>query len=206
MKFPRIYYIERVNYSLSGDEIQKDRTTFVTDAELITGCKRQDRKAQQDLYERFSPKMFSICKRYLKNQEDAEDVLVEGFFKVFDNISKFKGKGSFEGWIRRIIVNQCLMQIRKAHNFKLTVEINNIELPNERNAQDKLQELDILNLLNDLPTGYRTVFNLYVIEGYKHREIAEMLGISINTSKSQLILAKERMRKLLKQHQYPEVG
>ncbi len=178
----------------------------MTDAELIDLCRRENRKAQKLLYERFAPKMFGVCKRYVKVKEDAEDAMINGFYKVFSNIRSFKSKGSFEGWIRRIMVNECLMFLRKQNNFKMTVEISNVEMKSNITAQDKLQENDILNLLNKLPTGYRTVFNLYVIEGYKHREIAEILGISINTSKSQLILAKDRMRKLLNQNQYPEVG
>lgn len=178
----------------------------MTETELIEQCKRENRKAQQILYDRYSPKMFGICKRYVKNREDAEDVLVEGFYKVFSKLRSFQGKGSFEGWMRRIMVNESLMFLRKQHNFQISLEVSNIEVKSEITAQDRLEELDILNLLNKLPTGYRTVFNLYVIEGYKHREIAEILGISINTSKSQLILAKDKMRKLIQQNQYPSVG
>ena len=178
----------------------------MTEKELIEQCKRENRKAQQLLYDRYAPKMFGVCKRYLRTREDAEDILIEGFYKVFCHLKNFKGKGSFEGWIRRIMVNECLMQLRKKHNFKMSIEVSNLELKTDVNAQDRLQEQDIMALLSTLPTGYRTIFNLYVIEGYKHREIAELLGISINTSKSQLILAKEKMRKLIKENQYPEVG
>ncbi len=180
---------------------------ILTEAELIEQCRKENRAAQKELYERFAPKMFGVCKRYVRNREDAEDILVEGLFKVFDNIDKFKGKGSFEGWIRRIVVNQALMFLRKKHNFNLTVEVSNIEVKTNVSVEDELAEQDILNLLNKLPTGYRTVFNLYVVEGYKHREIAEIMGISINTSKSQLILAKKRLRQLIqKNSQYPETG
>lgn len=169
----------------------------MTEAELIKGCRRGDRVAQKMLYERFAPKMFGVCKRYVRSREDAEDVLIEGFFKVYDNIDKFRGQGSFEGWIRRIVVNQSLMFLRKRHNFQLTVEVSNIEVQTGISIEDKLAAEDILNLLNKLPVGYRTVFNLYVVEGYKHREIADIMGISINTSKSQLILAKKRLRTLI---------
>jgi len=169
----------------------------LTEAELIKGCRRGDRVAQKMLYERFAPKMFGVCKRYVRSREDAEDVLIEGFFKVYDNIDKFRGQGSFEGWIRRIVVNQSLMFLRKRHNFQLTVEVSNIEVQTGISIEDKLAAEDILNLLNKLPVGYRTVFNLYVVEGYKHREIADIMGISINTSKSQLILAKKRLRTLI---------
>ncbi len=178
----------------------------VTEEELIKACKRQERKAQKLLYERYAPKMFGVCKRYLRHQEDAEDVLIEGLFKVMSKIDSFNGKGSFEGWIRRIIVNECLMFLRKRHNFKLTVEISNIDIKTEVTILDELAAKDILVLLDKLPLGYRTIFNMYVLEGYKHREIAEELGISINTSKSQLILAKKRMRALIESNELGEVG
>ncbi len=183
------------------------KATFVTEKELIAACIKQDRTAQQLLYDRYSSKMFGICKRYVKHREDAEDILIEGFFKVLTHIDRFKGLGSFEGWIRRIIVNESLMFLRKRHNFKHAVEIEKIpEAGTSVSVEDELAAQDILRLLDELPTGYRTVFNLYVLEGFKHREIAEMLGISINTSKSQLILAKKRLQGMLRQRQYPDVG
>ena len=178
----------------------------MTEKELIEACKRKDRKGQKLLYDRYSPKMFGVCKRYARSREDAEDVLLEGFYKVFKNIEQFKGAGSFEGWIRRIMVNESLMFLRKKHNFQLTVEVSNIEIKTEVNAEQDLMAEDILNMLAKLPTGYRTVFNLYVLEGYKHREIADIMGISINTSKSQLILAKKRMQAMLLANRYPDVG
>lgn len=178
----------------------------MTEQEIIQGCRKQNRKAQQALYDKYSPKMFGICKRYLKNVEDAEDVLVDALFKAMTKIDMFKGAGSFEGWIRRIVVNEALMRLRKNHNFKMTVEISNIEIKSTVTVEDDLAAQDILKLLEKLPTGYRTVFNLYVVEGFKHREIAEQLGISINTSKSQLILAKKKLRALVTQNQLPDVG
>ncbi len=178
----------------------------MTEQQILEGCQRQDRKAQQALYDRYAPKFFGLCKRYIKSKEDAEDVLIEGLYKAMKNIHSFRGAGSFEGWIRRIIVNEALMFLRKKHNFNLTVEISNIEMKSNVSVVDELAAQDILNLMNRLPTGYRTVFNLYVIEGYKHREIAEILGISINTSKSQLILAKKRLKQLISDQQMREVG
>jgi len=124
-------------------------------------------------------------------------MLQDAFIKIFANLDQFKFQGSLEGWIRRIIVNQSLMFLRKRNELKYAVEINNIEITSQANIEDELAAQDILNLLDQLPTGYRTIFNLYVLEGFKHREIAEQLGISINTSKSQLILAKKRMRDLV---------
>ncbi len=165
--------------------------------ELIDACKRQDRRAQQRLYDQYTPMMFAVCKRYIPKREDAEDVLVEGFFKVFTNIGQFKGEGSFEGWIRRIIVNEALMFLRRRNQLQYNVEVNEWDATIPASVSSDLDAKDILFLLDRLPAGYRTVFNLYVIEGYKHREIADLLGISINTSKSQLILARKRLQALL---------
>lgn len=169
----------------------------MTEKELIAACKRQDRRAQQYLYDKFSPQMFGVCKRYISKREDAEDVLIEAFFKVLTNIDQYKGEGSFEGWIRRIVVNEALMFLRKRNHFQFDVEISEVDAPEHAAVTNDLAAQDILFLLDQLPPGYRTVFNLYVIEGYKHREIADMLNISINTSKSQLILARRRMQRLL---------
>lgn len=144
--------------------------------------------------------MNGVLMRYLKSKEYREDVLIEAFFKVFSNLDRFRGEGSFEGWIRRIVVNEALMFLRKQHNFNMTLEITDFDQPVKMNVVENLAAQDILKLMNELPTGYRTVFNLYVVEGYKHREIAELLGVSINTSKSQLILAKKRMQDILKKN------
>lgn len=178
----------------------------MTEKELIEACRKQDRKAQKLLFDRYSPKMFGVCKRYVKQREDAEDVLVDGLFKVLTNIHQYSGAGNFEGWIRRIIVNEALMFLRKANHFRFTAELNDYDKATHVSAEDDLMAEDILQLLNQLPTGYRTVFNLYVLEGYKHREIAELLDISINTSKSQLILAKKRLREILEANNYPGVS
>jgi len=177
----------------------------VTEAHLIEACKRQEPEAQKLLYDRYAPTMFGVCKRYIRNRQDAEDVLIEGFFKVLTKIDMYSGSGSFEGWIRRIVVNEALMFLRKRNNFHLSIEADDIDIPKEPTTVEELAAQDILDLLDDLPTGYRTVFNLYVLEGLKHREIAEELGISINTSKSQLILARRRMQELLTQKAYPGI-
>jgi len=172
----------------------------MTEQQLITGCKSNDRRAQRAVYDRYSPVMLAVARRYTARDADAEDVLVSAFYKVLDKISSFTESGSFEGWIRRIVVNEALMLLRKKHALKQASELSDVNpaafsVPAE--AADRLAEADIMNLLDRMPVGYRTVFNLYVVEGYKHREIAEMLEISINTSKSQLILAKKRMREQL---------
>ncbi len=176
----------------------------MTERQLIAACKKQDRRAQQLLYDRYSPQMFGVCRRYIKERDAAEDVLVDGFFKILTNLEKYSGTGSFEGWIRRIIINQSLMHLRKHKNKYMHAELGeHLETETKLSIEDDLAENDVLKFLDYLPPGYRTIFNLYVIEGYKHREIAELLGISINTSKSQLILAKKRMRQLLISANYP---
>ncbi len=176
----------------------------MNEKELIAACMQEDRKAQQALYDRYAPVMYGVCKRYLKTLEDAEDVLIEAFFKVFSNLSQYKGEGSFEGWIRRIVVNESLMFLRRNHHFQHMVEVDNAAgvriVPT---VHEELAAGEILDLLDQLPMGYRTVFNLYVLEGYKHREIADLLGISINTSKSQLILAKKRLREMIGGQEWP---
>lgn len=170
----------------------------MTEQELISACLRKDRRAQQTLYDRFSPTMYGVARRYLRRTEDAEDVLIEAFVKVFGNLNSFTHQGSFEGWIRRIVVNECLMFLRRNFALKNFSEINErLDEPTPSRFDKELEAQDILSLLDELPDGYRTVFNLYVLEGYKHREIAEELGISINTSKSQLILARRRLQELL---------
>lgn len=177
----------------------------MSEKDLINACRQRDRRAQQALYDRFAPNMFGVCKRYVKTQEDAEDVLIEAFFKVLTNIEQYKGEGSFEGWIRRIVVNESLMALRKRVNFSQMLELTEVDIPVTTSALQDLVARDILNLIDILPIGYRTVFNLYVLEGYKHREIAQIMAISINTSKSQLILAKKRLKNLLEQIRYPGI-
>lgn len=177
---------------------------MISETNIIAKVKKQDRAAQRALYDKYSPLFYSICLRYLKNQQDAEDVLLESFYKIYTKIDQYKNQGSFEGWMKRIVINESLMQLRKKKNFHLHVELENAAQAKEEAValQDLLYE-ELLGLMEELPPGYRTVFNLYVIEGYKHREIAEMLGISINTSKSQLILAKKKLKELYKKKQSP---
>lgn len=143
--------------------------------------------------------LFSVCRRYLRSREDAEEALVSGLFKVFSMIESYSGAGSFEGWMRRIVVNEALMMLRK--NNHLVFPGDEARIPEREDGfsiEAELSAREILEMLDQLPNGYRTVFNLYVLEGFKHHEIADSLGISINTSKSQLILAKEKLRNLLK--------
>ncbi len=170
------------------------------EVELIEGCKKQDRRVQKILYERYGARLMGVCKRYMKNAGLAEDVLVKGFLKIFENIHSYEGKGNFEGWMYKIMVNECLMELRKKQDFTIYLESSNIQPKRDATALENLYEQDVLKLLDFLPTGCRTVFNLYVIEGYKHQEIADQLDISVGTSKSQLNLAKEKLKVLLNEY------
>lgn len=166
---------------------------------ILSRCRKKDPLAQKALYEKYAPLFYGICLRYMKNKQEAEDVLVESFYRIFSKLYQFKDEGSFEGWMKRIVVNSNLMKIRKNSNLNLHVDIENAyNIKEDATALSDIQYTELINLMDEMPTGYRTVFNLYVIEGYKHREVAEILGISINTSKSQLILAKKRMQELYK--------
>lgn len=168
--------------------------------QLIKACLKGERSAQKELYQVYSPMLYAIVKRYVRSDFDAEDILIDSFLKIFDNLGKFRNTGSFDGWMKKIAVRESLMFLRRNKAFNMLIEVDNILVPQKITYQDEILEYqDLLNILKSLPIGYRTVFNLYEIEGYKHKEIAEQLGISINTSKSQLRLAKQRLRKLIKE-------
>jgi RNA polymerase sigma-70 factor (ECF subfamily) len=170
--------------------------TYTSENELLVACKRGERLAQRELYERYSRKMFAVCLRYVRQRMEAEDVLADSFMKVFTHIQNFKEEGSLEGWIRRIVVNECLGLLRKQR--LMYVESNaddytEVSSPTDHSTQMHADEL--MNMIQDLPTGYRTIFNLYAIEGYSHKEIADMLNINENTSKSQLSRARTLLQK-----------
>lgn len=174
---------------------------MISDTDLIEGCQREDRKMQQQLYQRFAPKMYGVCLRYAGNIEEAEDILQEGFIKVFRKIGSFRGEGSFEGWIRRIFVNTAIEHFRRKSYLQPITEKEETTVENKYlSVLDSLAEKDIINLVQQLSPGYRTVFNMYVIEGYTHKQIAEMLGISEGTSKSQLSRAKSILQELVQKH------
>lgn len=167
------------------------------ETEWIEACKRQDSLAQKHLYEHYSAKMYALCCRYIPSKMEAEDVLITAFTKLFERIDQFKGEGSFEGWIRRIIVNESLTYLRRNKNMYLETEIEAVDRePDFAKLENSLEAEDLMKLISQLPTGYRMVFNLYAIDGYSHKEIADQLGISENTSKSQL----SRARALLQKH------
>lgn len=166
---------------------------------LIKGCEAGDSRAQRVLYERFSGRMLSICMRYMGRRDKAEDVMINAFMKIFDKIGSYKAEGSFEGWMRRVVVNDCLSEIRKERNMYLEVSVEEVsEEPDFDLLDGYLEAEDLLRMVEELPVGYRTVFNLYAIEGYSHKEIGEQLGISENTSKSQLSRARTLLQKCLK--------
>ncbi|HYH15550.1 MAG TPA: RNA polymerase sigma factor [Flavisolibacter sp.] len=174
---------------------------MISDTDLIEGCQREDRKMQYELYQRFAPKMYGVCLRYAGSIEEAEDILQEGFIKVFRKIGSFRGEGSFEGWIRRIFVNTAIEHFRrKSYLQPITEREENTVETKYLSVLDNLAEKDIINLVQQLSPGYRTVFNMYVIEGYTHKQIAEMIGISEGTSKSQLSRAKTILQELVQKH------
>ncbi len=170
--------------------------------QLIERCKNNDREAQYKLYGLLSSKMFAVCLRYSKSRETAEDLLQEGFVKVFTNIDKFRGEGSFEGWVRRIIVNTAVEQYRKSSKIYpiLSTDEYLIDVP-ETDVSDELEMEDLMKCINKLPHGFKTVFNLYVVEGFSHKEIAEMLGITEGTSKSQLARARYQLIEMINNSQ-----
>ncbi len=165
---------------------------------LIQDCISGNRKSQKELYDMFSSKMFGICLKYAKNQMDAEDILQEGFVKLFNNLSKFRGEGSFEGWVRRIFVNSAIEHLRRKNlNTTVSEGLENSVKDKQKSALDNLYEKDLMITTSTLSDGYRTVFNLYAIEGYSHKEIAQQLGITESTSKSQFSRAKAILRNIL---------
>lgn len=168
-----------------------ERNQNISESDLIAGCLEGNRRMQEELYRRFSPRMYAVCLRYAGNAEEAEDILQEGFIKVFKKLDSFRGDGSFEGWIRRIFVNTAIEHFRrKRYLMPVTEKEENTIEGKYVSVLDNLAEKDIISLVQELSPGYRTVFNMYVVEGYTHREIADMLGISEGTSKSQLSRAK----------------
>ena len=164
--------------------------TFTTDS-LLEGCKRGERKAQESLYKTMASRMMAVCLRYAKDTFEAEDILQMGFVKVFQKVSEFRGEGSFEGWIRRIMVNTAIESYRKNLRSLNVGDIDEVyDQPQNTFDMSGLELKDLLNLVQELSNGYRMVFNMYVIEGYSHKEIAEQLGITEGASKSQLSRAR----------------
>ena len=169
------------------------------EVQIIKALRRRDSQVQRQVYERYASRMLGVCMRYLGDQMTAEDILVEGFLKVFDKIDQYKGEGSFEGWIRRIMVNESLGYLRQRKRLlevPILDEAQGIADDNARIDQS-LEAGELMQMIDTLPLGYRTVFNLYAIEGYAHAEIAHMLGITESTSKSQLHRARALLQQLV---------
>ena len=171
----------------------------------IEGCKRQDRKSQQLVYEKYARVMYGICLRYASEKEAAQDLLQDGFIKVFMNINSFENKGSFEGWMKRIFVNLALENIRKDKTKKMYSDdienVSDLDIIDEAEGDiDGITEDELLKMVQELPQGYRSVFNLYAIEDYSHKEISEMLGIAEGTSRSQYIRARALLQEKIKEY------
>ncbi len=173
---------------------------------IIKGCQKQKKKYQEALYNQYASEMFSLCVRYTKTQEDAEDIFHEAFMKIFEKITDYQGNGSFEGWMKRVFINAS---INSYHKYKRTksryISYDGVEGDAWTEADvgiiDNLSVNELMILVDSLPEGYKLVFNLYVVEGYAHKEIAEMLNISEGTSKSQLFKAKKILKKMVIENQ-----
>ncbi|WP_025762904.1 RNA polymerase sigma factor [Dyadobacter tibetensis] len=171
---------------------------FNQDKHLVSALRQGNAKAQRQVYDRYAPNMLSICVRYIGDRMQAEDVMIEGLTKVFSKIDQFNGEGSLEGWIRRIIVNEALGYLRKQkRGMEESLHLNAEYYADGVAADADMEAESLLSFIQELPTGYRTVFNLYAIEGYSHKEISELLDISESTSKSQLHRARQLLQKRL---------
>lgn len=165
---------------------------------LIERAIKNNRKAQHALYQLYAPKMLSVCRYYIKDMVLAEEVMLNGFFKVFKHIQGFKFQGSFEGWIRRIMVRECISELRKKNPFEYAKEITEGQEAAYDTVEGQMAVAEIQDIIDDLPEGYKVVFVMYAIEGYKHQEIAEILKISVGTSKSQLFKARKILQERIK--------
>jgi RNA polymerase sigma factor (sigma-70 family) len=171
----------------------------MTEEAILKGCLQNDAASQRELYSRYSPKMLSVCYRFAQNREDAEDMLQEGFIKVFSQIHTFENRGAFEGWIRRIVVHTCINILKKNKRFNESVDIIHATAVQvrEESVPSIIQAKQVVECIRMLPVGYRTVLNLYAIEGYSHREIATALDIEESTSRSQYTRAKAMLEDIL---------
>lgn len=168
---------------------------------IIKHCKKKDLKAQEELYRLFAGKLFAISLKYSRNYQEAEDNLQEAFITIFKKIHQYENKGSFEGWLKRITINTALQTYRKQNVFRI-VDENSIEEAEEVNLREEEISLDfLLKIIQELPDRYRMVFNLYVLDGYSHKEIAELLNISVGTSKSNLARARKNLKQKLEESQ-----
>ncbi|MDI9365861.1 MAG: sigma-70 family RNA polymerase sigma factor [Flavobacterium sp.] len=185
----------------------------MTEQTIIQGCLQNDFLAQRELYNKHSPKMLSVCYRFAQHREDAEDMLQEAFIKVFTQIHTFQNKGAFEGWIRRIVVHTCINFLKKYKKFNEHIDLdyaNNLFVK-EESIPSIMQAKQVVECIRLLPLGYRTVLNLYALEGYSHKEVGEMLEIGESTSRSQYTRAKAMLetilvKKRIIEHKKPELN
>ncbi|WP_144282216.1 RNA polymerase sigma factor [Chryseobacterium echinoideorum] len=166
---------------------------------LIIECQQNNRNAQRKVYEKMAGKLYSVCRRYLKNDEDIEEVLADSFYKIFTKLNQLQNHEIFEAWAKKITVNECLQKLRSMKSLHVSLDENLIEYSDSK-IENLTFEKDILKLLHFLPEGCRAIFNLFAIEGYPHKEIATMLSISEGTSKSQLNFARKKLQELLVNH------
>ena len=177
--------------------------TETFDTQLIEACKKGDRVAQKALYDRLAPRMFPVCMRYIGDRILAEDILQDGFITLFTKLGSYKGDGSFEGWARRIFVTTALMSLRKKDALKMSDELEAVRgMKTEITGQmENIGYKELMELVMSLPVGFRTVFNMYAVEGYSHKEIAEILGISEVTSRSQFSRARALLQSKIKERE-----
>ena len=173
----------------------------MNETQLVEACLNGSYRAQKELYDRYSPLMMGICMRYAQSEEEAEDILQEGFIKVYKHLHTFEGRGAIGAWIRKIMVNTALQNYRENKNARLHVEYDKVDffLEADDNVLAELSAEDLMNKIQRLPSGYRTIFNLYAVEGYNHIEISKDLGISVGTSKSQYSRARALLRKMIEE-------
>ena len=172
--------------------------------QLIDGCIRGDRKAQKALFNKYSNRMLAVCLRYVNDIEDARDLMQEGFIKLFSNIHQYKGGGLFDGWVRKIFVNCALERLRQQDVLRNAVDITDLEytdIPDETTVS-QLSADEIMVYIRSLPDGFRTVFNMYAIEGFSHKEIGQKLNITESTSRSQFMRARKMLQKMILQTDY----
>ena len=183
------------------------KRTYVTtmdEKQLIEGCINGDRRAQKALYDKYSRRMMAICLRYVNDMEDARDLMQEGFIKLYANIGKYLGEGSFDGWVRKIFVNCALERLRQNDILKNADDISDIDyadVPDE-SAAAQISSDEIMMYVRSLPDGFRTVFNLFAIEGYSHKEIGNELNISESTSRSQYMRARQMLQKMITKNDF----
>ncbi len=175
-----------------------------SEEKLIKECIKGNRKAQKELYDKYNALLFALCLRYTQTREEAEDIMITGFMKIFESLPNYKHEGSFEGWIKKILIHKAIDYFRTNKKYSMNLNIEEVEIASTtvNTAYQDMSTQYILKQIQSMPNGYRQIFNLYAIEGYKHGEIAEMLNISESTSKTQYAKAKKWLQCRLKDYKY----